>query len=804
MGKPFLMNKRLFTFFFSVLISISIVQIYFQHDRDKKQQKELEIYKEKMQQYKKEVEEKTLSLDALPTVKIFRDSTQKDFFTHGIRGENFVVCFPSGKNTPSKIVVEGSPYFLRYEQKNLLDSPLIYTLQPQEKLQLPPLESLDSTNLQVITLGPEKEKMAVYLAKTSQGNFFYHLKNPSSHAIALAFIKGQWKAVGMVNLEKRLSVFQDLPNIYPLIENTSAENTSTNSSKKQAYYVLQTPYQQLVFSNHGGSLVEINLPFEDSANTKSFVKEIEVDRSIFSQAGPQAFYPLHAYYTAGDNPQGPHKLNENLTQGNHYPLLRRRVNLENKSQSFATMGLNLSSKFPEISKQVYGVESFSPKHITFVSRQAHRKIKKTFYLPTEDAPYCFNLRLEIEGDNQGLYLTSGLPEAEMISGSAQPILKYRISKKEEGQVKTIDLPKEGQDVQDAFNEPDWLLSSNGFFGILIDPLKNIAPGFRAQYISGLTHPSRLTLVENMERYSDKDFPAYQILLPLKKQQRLSEFRIYAGPLVDTALSQCDHVFSNSQTGYTPDYKGTQSYHGFFSFISAPFAKFLMILMKFFHSVTQSWALSIVLLTVALRLMLYPLNAWSMKSMRRMQLIAPKVTQIQEKYKNKPQKMQMEVMNLYRDHKVNPFSGCLPLLIQMPFLVGMFDLLKTSFELRGAPFIPNWIENLTAPDVLFQFGFALPYFGSEFHLLPVLSAVIMYVQQKMNMKDKKKTASTEQEAQQKMTMNVMTVMMAVMFYHMPSGLNLYFLSSMLLGIAQQAWINRGIKNAPPQGVLEVVK
>jgi YidC/Oxa1 family membrane protein insertase len=100
---------------------------------------------------------------------------------------------------------------------------------------------------------------------------------------------------------------------------------------------------------------------------------------------------------------------------------------------------------------------------------------------------------------------------------------------------------------------------------------------------------------------------------------------------------------------------------------------------------------------------YPLNAWSIKSTSKMQEIAPQVSAIQEKNKKDPKRAQMEIVALYKAKGVNPFSGCLPLLIQLPFLIGMFDLLKSTFELRGAPFIPHWIDNLTAPDIVFCWG-----------------------------------------------------------------------------------------------------
>jgi YidC/Oxa1 family membrane protein insertase len=216
-------------------------------------------------------------------------------------------------------------------------------------------------------------------------------------------------------------------------------------------------------------------------------------------------------------------------------------------------------------------------------------------------------------------------------------------------------------------------------------------------------------------------------------------------------------------------------------------------MKFFYNITSSWVLSIVLVTVALRIMLYPLNAWSFKSMRRMQEIAPLVTQIQERYKKEPKKAQMEIMNLYRKHKANPFTGCLPLLIQLPFLIGMMDLLKSTFALRGVSFIPGWIDNLTAPDVLFSWSYPLPFFGTSFHLLPILLGVVMYFQQKISSSAPKNVNEmTDAQRQQRVMGNLMMILFTVMFYHFPSGLNIYWLSSMLLGMIQQWYTIKKMK------------
>ena len=122
------------------------------------------------------------------------------------------------------------------------------------------------------------------------------------------------------------------------------------------------------------------------------------------------------------------------------------------------------------------------------------------------------------------------------------------------------------------------------------------------------------------------------------------------------------------------------------------------------------------------------------------------------------------------------------------------MLKSTFELRGAPFIPGWIDNLTAPDVLFSWNYPVIFFGTDFHLLPFLLGAVMYLQQRFSSPlPKDKSLMTDQQKQQKMMGNIMTVVFTVMFYHFPSGLNLYWLSSMLLGIAQQWWMNGRNKN-----------
>lgn len=569
----------------------------------------------------------------------------------------------------------------------------------------------------------------------------------------------------------------------------SIQNNRKKSEEK--FYVLENSFQQLVFSNVGGALAEINLPFRTRENQLSVVREIRFDRDMINNHPTNAIFPAHGYYTPSDSGREP-IFHEKGVAGGYYPLLRRDL-IENaqvatkvKAQYYA---LNIVSEYPELAELAYEVTHFDKHHIVFEASLNQRRIIKTFTLGTDEqpeAPYCLNLEVKIEGEAQGLWITSGVPEAEWISGSIAPSLKFRVTRNQRSEVEKIELPKDVSTVSSVYL--DWICNSNGFLGMIQDPLKEIEPGYRVQYISGATVPSRLVLFANQnESFKPANLPGYMTFLPIKSLPGGMKFRLFAGPFDTNILKQVDSFYADPKTGYNPDYIAAQTMHGWFTFISEPFSKFLFVLMNLFHNFTGSWALSIVLLTVCLRLMLYPLNTWSTKSMIKMQQISPDVVAIQEKYKKDPKKAQIEIMNLYRERGVNPASGCLPLLIQMPFLIGMFDLLKSSFALRGAPFVPGWIDDLTAPDVLFSWKYPIFFIGTEFHLLPILLGIVMLAQQRfMSPGPKDPTLMTDQQRQQRTMGTMMAVIFTVMFYNFPSGLNIYWLSSMLLGMLQQ-WI-----------------
>lgn len=571
--------------------------------------------------------------------------------------------------------------------------------------------------------------------------------------------------------------------------------TPTADVSNQEYFVLENDYQQLVFSNLNGAITEINLPFHSPQNGKSVVREIDLDRVMRKEYSINDYFPLFPYKVADG--KGP-AVEKQRSVGGYYPLIRR--------SQFGGAG-RISTKIPpnfyslnvfaeqEVSEnRLYQLKRFEKNLIEFELEQPNRRITKTFSLPedTDDAPYCINLTVKVEGDARGLSIAPGIPEVELISDNFSPVLKYKLTKQTKAQIEQVDPPKNSSAF--SFIYPNWICNGNGFFGIILDPLTQAGSGFSVHLVPGVVAPSRITLVDaKYNRYPPDKYPGYSFHLPLNPAGGTSKFRIFAGPFDRSILKRIDTNYTDPITGYNPDYRAAQSFQGWFAFISEPFAKFLFFLMNFFHMVTHSWGFSIILLTIALRIMLYPLNNWSIKSTVKMQEIGPKIAVIQEKHKKDPKRAQIEIMTLYREKGVNPFSGCFPLLIQMPFLIGMFDLLKSTFELRGVPFIPGWINNLTAPDVLFTWNYPVIFFGNEFHLLPIILGFVMFLQQKMSApKGDGKVVVTDQQRQQKFMGNIMTIVFTVMFYHFPSGLNIYWVFSMLLGILQQWWTMRRMK------------
>jgi YidC/Oxa1 family membrane protein insertase len=209
----------------------------------------------------------------------------------------------------------------------------------------------------------------------------------------------------------------------------------------------------------------------------------------------------------------------------------------------------------------------------------------------------------------------------------------------------------------------------------------------------------------------------------------------------------------------------------------PVGKVLLVIMNFIHDRVwpHNYGLAIILLTIIVRIVFWPITHKSTESMKRMAAVQPLVTELRTKYKDNPQKLQQEIMALYKEHKVNPLGGCLPMLIQIPIFIALFMVLRSAIELRFAPFL--WIKDLSEPENLFA-----GVIGFPINLLPLLMAATMYIQQKI-------TPTAGDPAQAKMMRIMMPGMMLFFLYNYASGLALYWTTQNVLMIIQQVMMQR---------------
>ena len=242
------------------------------------------------------------------------------------------------------------------------------------------------------------------------------------------------------------------------------------------------------------------------------------------------------------------------------------------------------------------------------------------------------------------------------------------------------------------------------------------------------------------------------------------FSVYLGPLEYDILKKYEHnLHEFMDFGW-----------GFIKWFSLPILKTL----KWMHNFIPNYGVVLLIFALLIKIIVYPLTHKSYESMQKMQKIQPKLKELQEKYKGDPQKLNQATMAMYKQEGVNPMGGCLPMLIQMPLLFGLFIVFRTTIELRGEGFF-WWITDLSAPDTIYTFpgNFSLPLYGDSVNILPLVMGATMFIQQKMTVTDPK----------QKLMVYFMPIFLTLLFNSFPSGLNLYYALFNLLSILQQKYL-----------------
>jgi YidC/Oxa1 family membrane protein insertase len=250
------------------------------------------------------------------------------------------------------------------------------------------------------------------------------------------------------------------------------------------------------------------------------------------------------------------------------------------------------------------------------------------------------------------------------------------------------------------------------------------------------------------------------------------FKGYIGPKEEKVLASISPMHTETALFGLIKYESPVLTHaiefGFFTFIAAPMFKVLMWL----HGIFGNWGWAIVALTALIRAFLYPLTQKGMVSMQRIKEIAPRIKEVQEKYKGDPQRMNAAVMEMYKKHNANPLGGCLPLLLQIPVFFAIYRVLLNAVELQGAPWI-LWINDLSRMD---------PYY-----VLPILMGATMFLQQKI-------TPSNFTDPLQEKIFKYLPVVFTFFFFTFPAGLVLYWFVNNLFSIAQQYLVNKQFEGA----------
>ena len=222
-------------------------------------------------------------------------------------------------------------------------------------------------------------------------------------------------------------------------------------------------------------------------------------------------------------------------------------------------------------------------------------------------------------------------------------------------------------------------------------------------------------------------------------------------------------------------------------ITEPIRDIIVWLLNLLFKIVPNYGVGIILIALLLKVAFFPLNQKQAESMKRLGELQPKIKELNDRYKNNREEKQRKLMELYKTHKVNPISGCLPMLIQLPVFISLYSAFSDSYDLWRSPFIPGWISDLSQPDLIYMLPVSLPLIGGfALRLLPVIMTITQFYQTKL-------TPSTGDESQRKI-MLFMPFMMLFLFYPMPSGVVLYWTVQNVLSIVQQLYTNKKNKAA----------
>ena len=439
--------------------------------------------------------------------------------------------------------------------------------------------------------------------------------------------------------------------------------------------------------------------------------------------------------------------------------------ISNEGKAVSTSNLAFTPNSPQSQYRLSGKDSLKLS-FTFLTKDSNAIIKNyTFFGDRYDS------RFQLELDKMNNLISNSIYDVVWTGGlhfveeNSADEANYSNASAYYGDEQVIfDAPHSDGDFlkEEKTGRVDWITVRNKYFaGIIVPEDPSQTEGV---YVKGYS--------KSFPKGGIREYYNIRLKVPVGNQPIIKhDYMVYLGPVNYDILD-----------AYGKNLDAIVDFGSFFGlkFIVRPIAEYLLLpLFNFLHSFISNFGLVIILFSIIIKLLMWPLTKQSMQSMKKMQSLQPKITEIKEKFKDDQAKVQKETMRLYSTYGINPAGGCLPLLLQMPIFIALWGLFQSAIELRQQPFI-WWINDLSKPDVIFNLGFKLPLFGVEqISGLALLMGITTYLQQKQTVKD----------PQQQMLVYIMPVMLTILFMSFPSGLNLYYFLFNLFSITHQHIMNK---------------
>ncbi len=460
--------------------------------------------------------------------------------------------------------------------------------------------------------------------------------------------------------------------------------------------------------------------------------------------------------------------------------------VDNESDENRAFSIALGNEKNNIINDLFYVEKIDEKTVRFSRPISIKKadgsintftlVKKYSFLPGE---YVFKLDVYIEGSdsmtglniNNAAYTLRSAPQIGPYYNRKQNRYENRTFQSFTGEKSKTQTVSDGQfkEYTDTFT---WTGITGKYFALLVAPVS----------ASSIMEKVVYSAKEEITEYPNSQNMLVRV--PVLHKNAQDTYYIFAGPRTESSLKRYNNAAENGWSIANMKFDYCLQSSGILSWLEIA----LKWIMEIIYKLIPNYGVSIILMTLLLRIGLFPLTKKSSVSTIKMQEMQPKMQEIQEKYKDNKEKLNIEMAKFYKEAGYNPLMGCLPMLIQLPIIIAMFNLFNNYFEFRGAMFIPGWIPDLSVGDSVYALSFNLPLLGNNIRILPVIYLGSQFVQGMI-------TNAANPGAQgksMKVTFYIMYVVFFFMFYNAPSGLLIYWTFSNILMMIQQVIINGMMK------------